>query len=89
MILVFTVILLHKIILINRYPFSGDEAFSYFTFVENAVQANIKALLTENSEAVNQVYNIAVGEKFSVNYLYQDEVNPGSYTYKNWYNKYF
>ena len=26
---------------------------------------------------------------FSVNYLYQDEVNPGSYTYKNWYNKYF
>lgn len=41
-----------------------------FTFVENAVQANIKALLTENKEAVNQVYNIAVGEKFSVNYLY-------------------
>lgn len=41
-----------------------------FTFVENAVQANIKALLTDNKEAVNQVYNIAVGEKFSVNYLY-------------------
>lgn len=36
-ILVFTVILLHKIILINRYPFSGDEAFSYFTFVENGL----------------------------------------------------
>jgi UDP-N-acetylglucosamine 4-epimerase len=41
-----------------------------FTFVENAVQANIKALLTENIDAVNQIYNIAVGEKFSVNYLY-------------------
>ena len=42
-----------------------------FTFVENAVQANIKALFTDNLEAVNQVYNIAVGEKFSVNYLYE------------------
>lgn len=42
-----------------------------FTFVENAVQANIKAMLTENKEALNQVYNIAVGEKFSVNYLYE------------------
>jgi UDP-N-acetylglucosamine 4-epimerase len=41
-----------------------------FTFVENAVQANIKALLTENTDAVNQIYNIAVGEKYSVNYLY-------------------
>jgi UDP-N-acetylglucosamine 4-epimerase len=41
-----------------------------FTFIENAVQANVKALLTTNTEAVNQIYNIAVGEKFSVNYLY-------------------
>jgi UDP-N-acetylglucosamine 4-epimerase len=41
-----------------------------FTFIENAVQANVKALLTMNTEAVNQIYNIAVGEKFSVNYLY-------------------
>lgn len=42
-----------------------------FTFIENAVQANVKALLTDNPAAVNQIYNIAVGEKFSVNYLYQ------------------
>lgn len=41
-----------------------------FTFIENAVQANVKALLTTNTAAVNQIYNIAVGEKFSVNYLY-------------------
>ena len=46
-----------------------------FTFVENAVQANIKALLTENKDAVNQIYNIAVGEKFSVNYLYNQIEN--------------
>jgi len=42
-----------------------------FTFVENAVQANIKALLTDNQEAVNQVYNIAVSENFSVNYMFE------------------
>lgn len=41
-----------------------------FTFVENAVQANIKALFTDKTEAVGQVFNIAVGEKFSVNQLY-------------------
>ena len=41
-----------------------------FTFVENAVQANIRAMLCENPEAVNQVYNIAYGENYSVNYMY-------------------
>lgn len=41
-----------------------------FTFVENAVQANILALLTENDEAHSGVFNIAVGENFSVNLLY-------------------
>ncbi|WP_299352518.1 SDR family oxidoreductase [Mucilaginibacter sp.] len=40
-----------------------------FTFVENAVQANIKAFFVENTEAVNQVYNIACGEKTSLNQL--------------------
>lgn len=41
-----------------------------FTFVENAVQANIRAMLTNNEKAVNQVYNIAYGENYSVNHLY-------------------
>lgn len=41
-----------------------------FTFVENAVQANIRAMLTDNEAAINQVYNIAYGENYSVNYLY-------------------
>ncbi len=41
-----------------------------FTFVENAVQANIRALFTDNKEAVNRVYNVAVGEAVSVNKLY-------------------
>lgn len=41
-----------------------------FTFVENAVQVNIKGMLADNVEAKNKVYNVAVGEQFSVNYLY-------------------
>ncbi|MDP9047557.1 MAG: SDR family oxidoreductase [Bacteroidota bacterium] len=40
-----------------------------FTFVENAVQANIKAFFVEDDQAVNQVYNIACGEKASLNEL--------------------
>ena len=42
-----------------------------FTFVENAVQANILSMLTDNTEASGQVFNIAVGENFSVNQLYK------------------
>lgn len=42
-----------------------------FTFVENAVQANVKSMLSDNPEAFGQVYNIAVGENFSVNFLYE------------------
>jgi len=41
-----------------------------FTFVDNAVQVNVKGMLTENKEALKKVYNVAVGENFSVNYLY-------------------
>ncbi|MDQ2721083.1 MAG: SDR family oxidoreductase [Bacteroidota bacterium] len=41
-----------------------------FTFVENAVQINIKGMLSKNDEAKNKVYNVAVGENYSVNFLY-------------------
>ncbi len=37
-----------------------------FTFVENAVQANIKAMTTENENAFSQIYNIACGYQFSL-----------------------
>jgi UDP-N-acetylglucosamine 4-epimerase len=43
-----------------------------FTFVENAVQANIKAIFAENKNMVGQVFNVAVGENFSVNRLYAE-----------------
>jgi UDP-N-acetylglucosamine 4-epimerase len=52
----------------NQPPYiNGDgKQTRDFTFVANAVQANIKALFTENKSALNQVYNIAVGENFSL-----------------------
>ncbi|WP_317196206.1 SDR family oxidoreductase [Psychroflexus lacisalsi] len=49
---------------------NGDgEQTRDFTFVENAVQANIKAAFA-NKEAVNQVYNVAFGERISLNELW-------------------
>jgi UDP-N-acetylglucosamine 4-epimerase len=59
--------------ILNRAPvfINGDgEQTRDFTFIDNAVQINILGLLTDNTEALNKVYNVAVGEKFSVNYLY-------------------
>lgn len=55
--------------LINRKPptINGDGSHSRdFTFVANAVQANILSLFTTNADAVNQVYNIACGEQTSL-----------------------
>jgi UDP-N-acetylglucosamine 4-epimerase len=50
---------------------NGDgEQTRDFTFVDNAVQANIRGMLSENPDAFGQAYNVAVGENFSVNYLY-------------------
>ncbi len=43
-----------------------------FTFVDNAVQVNIKSMLSNNKDANNKVYNVAVGENYSVNYLYSE-----------------
>lgn len=37
-----------------------------FTYVENVVQINIKALLTSNQAALNEVYNVGCGGRYSV-----------------------
>lgn len=51
---------------------NGDGSHSRdFTFVDNAVNANIPALFTENTAALNQVYNIACGEQTSLLQLFQ------------------
>lgn len=43
-----------------------------FTFVENAVQANIKAIFTDHSDALNKIYNVAVGETTSINDVFHE-----------------
>ena len=43
-----------------------------FTYVDNAVEANMLGLFTENIDAINQVYNIACGERTSLNELWQN-----------------
>ncbi len=52
---------------------NGDgEQTRDFTFVDNAVQANVRGMLTQNKDAFGKVYNVAVGENFSVNFLYEE-----------------
>lgn len=51
---------------------NGDGSYSRdFTFIENVVQANLLALFTTNSMALNQVYNIACGERTNLNDLWK------------------
>jgi UDP-N-acetylglucosamine 4-epimerase len=54
-----------KALIEDRRPrINGDGATSRdFTYVENAVHANILALFTENGAAFNQIYNMACGEQ--------------------------
>lgn len=55
---------------------NGDGEHSRdFTFIENVVQANIKAALSDNKAAVNQVYNVAFGENTSLNQLVEALIN--------------
>jgi UDP-N-acetylglucosamine/UDP-N-acetylgalactosamine 4-epimerase len=55
----------------NAPYINGDgEQSRDFTFVDNAVQANVRAMLTEVDGATGQVYNIACGERYSVNELF-------------------
>ena len=40
-----------------------------FTYIDNVIQMNELAMLTQNPEAVNQVYNTAVGDRTTLNEL--------------------
>ena len=60
--------------LIRNQPLhiNGDgETSRDFCFVDNVVQANLLAALTDNPPAVNQVYNVALNERTSLNQLYE------------------
>jgi len=41
-----------------------------FCYIDNVIQANERAMLTENPEAVNTIYNVAAGGRTTLNQLY-------------------
>ncbi len=47
--------------------FGDGETSRDFCYVENVVQANLRAATTENPEALGQVYNVAAGGRVSLN----------------------
>ncbi|MCK4982303.1 MAG: SDR family oxidoreductase [Victivallaceae bacterium] len=55
---------------------NGDGSYSRdFTYIENVVQANQLAALAAAPEALNTVYNIACGERITLNELYVELQN--------------
>ncbi|PVV12260.1 MAG: LPS biosynthesis protein WbpP [gamma proteobacterium symbiont of Ctena orbiculata] len=50
---------------------NGDgETSRDFCYIDNAIQANLLAATTDNPDATNQVYNIAVGDRTTLNQLF-------------------
>lgn len=41
-----------------------------FTYIDNVVEMNLLAMLTDNPQAVNQIYNTACGERTTLNQLF-------------------
>ena len=51
---------------------NGDgETSRDFCYVDNAVQANLLAAVVEDASAINQVYNVAVDDRTTLNRLFQ------------------
>ncbi|WP_394749397.1 SDR family oxidoreductase [Spongiimicrobium salis] len=49
---------------------NGDGSYSRdFTYIDNVIQMNIRAIVSNNKEAVNTVYNVAYGERTTLNEL--------------------
>lgn len=49
---------------------NGDGEYSRdFTYIDNVIQMNMRAMTTTNPEAVNQIYNTAFGERTTLNQL--------------------
>jgi len=55
----------------NVYINGDGETSRDFCFIENTVQANILAATTQNDNAKNQVYNVAVGDRTTLNVLFK------------------
>ena len=73
---------IHAIIKSEEIFINGDGKTSRdFCFIENAIQANILAATNTNKKALNNIYNIALGDRTSLNELYamlQSAINKQS-----------
>jgi len=59
--------------LLNGEPcqiYGDGETSRDFCYIKNVIQANLLAALVEDSDAVNQIYNIAYGGRSTLNQLY-------------------
>lgn len=63
---------------------NGDGSYSRdFTYIDNVIQMNLRAISSNNKEAVNTVYNVAFGERTHLRELvsllkeYLSEYDPG------------
>ena len=49
---------------------NGDGSFSRdFTYIDNVIEMNIRAIVSKNKDAINTVYNTAYGERTTLNEL--------------------
>jgi len=49
---------------------NGDGSYSRdFTYIDNVIQMNIRAIVTQDKKALNTVYNVAYGERTKLNEL--------------------
>jgi UDP-N-acetylglucosamine 4-epimerase len=63
---------IHALLAGEEVAINGDgETSRDFCYVDNAVQANLLAAITDDPAAVNQVYNVAVDDRTSLNRLFQ------------------
>ncbi len=71
---------------------NGDGSFSRdFTYIDNVIQMNVRAMVSNNQNAINTVYNTAYGERTDLNELtellkeYLGEYDPKIKNVKNIY----
>ena len=71
---------------------NGDGSFSRdFTYIDNVIQMNVRAIVSDNQNAMNTVYNTAYGERTDLNELtallkeYLGEFDPKIKEVKNVY----
>lgn len=60
-----------KLLIDHESPvMNGDGSYSRdFTYIDNVIEMNVRAMLTENEGALNKIYNVAYGERTDLNEL--------------------